>query len=268
MKFNTLSLLTLAGLASATLHLDLNIGGSHPHVHASNSKTGAENAHAWIAAGAGDARSPCPMMNTLANHGYIHRDGRNITREGLANGLVDSINFSQELAESMFDNILAMDPTATNFNLDALNAHNVGEHDASLSRADAYFGNNHVFNPNVFAQTRAYWTKPTLTAAMLANSKIARQLHSKAFNPTYTYTKQTEQTSYTETGFPILAFGDIEAGTVDREFVEYWFENERLPSEVGWKVREEPVTVQQMAAVTRMIEEAVKLVTSEKEEKQ
>ena len=72
------------------------------------------------------------MMNTLANHGYIHRDGRNITREGLANGLVDSINFSQDLAESMFDNVLAMDPTATNFDLDSLNAHNVGEHDASL----------------------------------------------------------------------------------------------------------------------------------------
>ncbi|KAL4995242.1 Chloroperoxidase [Aspergillus recurvatus] len=268
MKFTTPSLLTLAGLASATLHLDLNLGGSHPHVHASNSKIGAENPHAWTAAGAGDARSPCPMMNTLANHGYIHRDGRNITREGLANGLVDSINFSPELAESMFDLILAMDPTATSFDLDSLNAHNVGEHDASLSRADAYFGNNHVFNPSVFAQTRAYWQKPTLTAAMLANSKIARQLHSKAFNPTYTYTEQTEQTSHTETGFPILAFGDIEAGTVDRAFVEYWFENERLPSEVGWKAREEPVTAEQMAAVTQMIAEAVKLVTGAKEKKQ
>ena len=24
------------------------------------------------------ARSPCPALNTLANHGYINRDGRNI----------------------------------------------------------------------------------------------------------------------------------------------------------------------------------------------
>ncbi|KAL4757283.1 peroxidase family protein [Aspergillus foveolatus] len=266
MKLTTPSLLALAGVASATLHLDLNLGGSHPHVHASNSKLGAENPHAWIVAGDGDARSPCPMLNTLANHGYIHRDGRNITREGLANGLIDSINFSQELAESMFDNVLAMDPTATNFDLDSLNAHNVGEHDASLSRADAYFGNNHVFNPNVFAQTRAYWTHPTVTAAMLANSKIARQLHSKTFNPTYTYTEKTEQTSYTETGFPILAFGNIEAGTVNRDFVKYWFENERLPSEVGWTVREEPVTPEQLAAVTQMIAEAVKLVTGGKKQ--
>jgi hypothetical protein len=28
----------------------------------------------WIAAGAGDSRGPCPMMNTLANHGYLYVD--------------------------------------------------------------------------------------------------------------------------------------------------------------------------------------------------
>ena len=26
----------------------------------------------WIAAVAGDSRGPCPMMNTLANHGYLY----------------------------------------------------------------------------------------------------------------------------------------------------------------------------------------------------
>lgn len=26
----------------------------------------------WKAAGAGDSRGPCPMMNTLANHGYLY----------------------------------------------------------------------------------------------------------------------------------------------------------------------------------------------------
>lgn len=53
------------------------------------------NYHRWIAPGEGDLRSPCPGMNTyaplcfsvsssktfysLANHGFISRDGRNIT---------------------------------------------------------------------------------------------------------------------------------------------------------------------------------------------
>lgn len=57
MKLIAPSLLALAGVASATLHLDLNLGGSHPHVHASSSKLGAENPHAWIAAGDGDGTS-------------------------------------------------------------------------------------------------------------------------------------------------------------------------------------------------------------------
>ncbi len=58
---------------------------------------------------------------------------------------------------------------------------------------------------------------------MLANSKLARQIHSKAFNPTYTYPQTTEETSYNEAGFPIIAFGNMEEGTVRRDWVEYWF---------------------------------------------
>jgi hypothetical protein len=34
--------------------------------------------------------------------------------------------------------------------------------------------------------TKAYWTGPILDAEMLANSKVARQINSKAHNPTYT----------------------------------------------------------------------------------
>ena len=30
----------------------------------------------WVAAGPGDSRGPCPMMNTLANHGYLYANPR------------------------------------------------------------------------------------------------------------------------------------------------------------------------------------------------
>ncbi|KAL4809844.1 Chloroperoxidase [Aspergillus unguis] len=259
MKLAALSL-GLVGLASANIHLDLGLNLGH-HTHRIGGNKVVQNPHEWIAAGSNDARSPCPMLNTLANHNYIHHDGRNITREDLAHGFMQSINFDEALAMSMFDIVLQGNPGATDFDLDSLNKHNAGEHDASLSRLDAYFGNNHLFNPSVFAQTRQYWTDKTLTAQMLANSKLARQVHSKAFNPTYTYPESTEETSYTETGFPILAFGDIEKGTVDRDAVVYWFTNERLPTEVGWKARETATTADQMAAVSKMIQDAVSLIT-------
>ena len=92
-----------------------------------------------------------------------------------------------------------------------------------LSRLDAFFGNNHVFNQETFDETRRYWTGPVLDANMLANGKLARQVTSKAFNPDYTFTSTTEAFSLGEVAAPIIAFGDMKAGTVNRTLVEYFF---------------------------------------------
>lgn len=91
------------------------------------------------------------------------------------------------------------------------------------SRSDAYFGNNHVFNQTVFDRSKAYWTAPVLNVDMLANSKIARQIESKAYNPTYTYPEKTDMASLLEMAAPIVVFGDSSAGTVARDLVEYLF---------------------------------------------
>lgn len=58
---------------------------------------------------------------------------------------------------------------------------------------------------------------------MLANSKIARQIESKAFNPEYVFTSETEDFSLGEVAAPIVAFGSFEDGTVERDLVEYFF---------------------------------------------
>jgi hypothetical protein len=58
---------------------------------------------------------------------------------------------------------------------------------------------------------------------MLANGKLARQVSSKAYNPTYTFTSTTEQFSLGEVAAPIIAFGDMASGTVNKTLVEYFF---------------------------------------------
>ena len=88
---------------------------------------------------------------------------------------------------------------------------------------DAYYGNNHLFNPSTFASSKQFWTSSVLSAQQLANSKLARQIDSRAFNPTYTFTATMEQFSLGELAAPIIAFGDSEAGTADRALVEYFF---------------------------------------------
>jgi len=44
---------------------------------------------AWVAAGPTDCRSPCPGLNTLANHGYLPHDGQNLDFNSLKQVLVD-----------------------------------------------------------------------------------------------------------------------------------------------------------------------------------
>jgi hypothetical protein len=116
---------------------------------------------------------------------------------------------------------------------------------------------------------------------MLANSKLARQISSRAFNPTYTFTSTNEAFSLGEVAAPIVAFGDIKAGTVQRDLVEYFFGtlspvapfvlnflltagilvNERFPEALGWLTREEVVTVKDIVRLSSMIEQATNLLT-------
>ncbi len=59
------------------------------------------------------------MMNTLANHGFIQRDGGNITRENAVNALNEALNFNPTLANIMFDQAIIAnpEPNATYFTL-------------------------------------------------------------------------------------------------------------------------------------------------------
>jgi hypothetical protein len=152
---------------------------------------------------------------------------------------------------------------------------------------DAYYGNNHLFNPSTFASSKQFWTSSVLSAEQLAHSKLARQIDSRAFNPTYTFTATMEQFSLGELAAPIVAFGNSEAGTADRALVEYFFgmlgvgarklywrgglgfgcwslsfaENERLPTSLGWSKKNETVTLQDILKAVEHIRNATNLIT-------
>lgn len=173
------------------------------------------------------------MLNTLTNHGFLPRDGRNFTKENVIKGLGNGLNFDSALASLMWEQavIANPEPNATFFTLEQLNVHDVLEHDASLSRTDAAIGNNHIFNQTVFDTSKAWWTGEVVTAEQLAHSKIYRQLVSRSENEDYTFTASVEEFSLGEVAAPIIAFGDVKAGTVSRELMVYFFGE--LPPEEG-----------------------------------
>lgn len=74
------------------------------------------------------------MLNTLANHGFLPHDGKDITREIAATALFDALNVNKTLAGFIFDFGLRTNPqpNATSFSLNDLARHNILEHDASL----------------------------------------------------------------------------------------------------------------------------------------
>lgn len=67
------------------------------------------------------------MMNTLANHGFINHDGRNLTEDVIVNGLKNGLSFDTLLGKLMFEQALVanLEPSATFFTLDQLHVHNL-----------------------------------------------------------------------------------------------------------------------------------------------
>lgn len=222
------------------------------------------------------------MMNTLANHKFLPHDGRNITKANAVAALKGGLNFNESLAELMWEQAIIAnpEPNATFFTLDHLNRHNVLEHDASLSRSDDYFGNNHLFNQSIFDSSRKWWPEEIITAKQLAHSKIYRQLESRSTNPEYRFTESTEEFSLGEVAAPIIVFGDMAAGTVERSKVEYFFRErntatysgvwkdangltgyERLPIELGWLKKEKEITLTDILSTTAIVRNASQLHT-------
>lgn len=170
-------------------------------------------------------RSPCPMLNTLANHGYLPHDGKDILESRTIEALGTALNIDKELSRFLFEEALTTNPAinATSFSLNHLSRHNILEHDASLSRQDAYFGDNHDFNQTIFDETRSYWPQPVVDIKAAARSRQARVNTSSTTNPTYNMSELGMAFSYGETAAYILVLGDKYSGKVNRSWVEYLF---------------------------------------------
>nr|ANZ54413.1 heme-thiolate peroxidase HTP8 [Leptoxyphium fumago] len=118
--------------------------------------------HQYIAPGPTDVRGLCPTLNTLANHGYLSRTGVTTFAEA-ANAIQTAYSMSFDIA--VFLSALGLlaggdiptgkytiggrdsrVPETLGVPLYGLDRHGLFEIDASISRGDRYFGDNHSFN--------------------------------------------------------------------------------------------------------------------------
>jgi hypothetical protein len=193
-------------------------------------------------------RSPCPGLNALANHNFIHHDGKNMTLPHLLKGLSAGFNMAPDFTVLIggLGLLSSPDPLGLSFDLDDLDQHNFPiEHDASLSRQDAYFGNDWAFDGNIWNQTVSFFASSGKTALLSAAQALAnRTADSEAKNPQFTYGFREFVQRYGEMAIAIQTMGgDATTGVARLDWLRILFEEEKLPVALGWRPRVEPISV-------------------------
>jgi hypothetical protein len=185
----------LAATSAVALLLVLwtaNDGGQHKSllgsVHAKQTGTVEQwqqqvmSAHPWMPPAEGDERSPCPALNTLANHGFIARSGREITVDQLVEAMEKVYRLSPSIGRFLAN---GGSKNTGIIQLSALQEHGFIEHDVSLVHEDTAIGNNTLVSDRLVEQiVEKAATAPggRMTLAGLAAFRAARYQDSLAKN--------------------------------------------------------------------------------------
>jgi hypothetical protein len=119
---------------------------------------------------ANDARSPCPMLNALANHSILPHSGRSISKASVIAALHDAINLDPSIRKAFASVAVITNPEHLGlgqllhekddwkFDLDTVGMHGMIEHDVSLSRQDFKVGGDAAtFNESVWGPVIAHY---------------------------------------------------------------------------------------------------------------
>ncbi|KAH6912915.1 Chloroperoxidase [Coprinopsis sp. MPI-PUGE-AT-0042] len=185
--------------------------------------------HPFIAPKKSDLRGPCPGLNTLANHGYLPRNGVASPAQ-IITGVQEGFNMENIVARfttyvnHIVDGNLVTDlisigdktlktgaPLPPPALVAGMNNHGTFEGDASLTRGDAFFGDNHSFNPELFEQFKNFsstYGNGYFNLTVAAELRAHRYYESIATNHKFKFMGLRHVTSFTEASFPALFFVD------------------------------------------------------------
>lgn len=173
-----------------------------------------------------DRRSPCPMLNSLANHGFLPRNGQNISAEQVYWAFDVSLHW---IHDSVFDGLVAKalststTGNASTFNLDDTVKHDVLEHDGSLSRGDTYFGDALSFNQTIWAEVAAWFTSDTIDITTAAKARAARVVTAALVNPIFSIPAAVASNGYFETALYLVTFGQKLVGNAPTSYIKALF---------------------------------------------
>ncbi|KDQ53210.1 hypothetical protein JAAARDRAFT_210155 [Jaapia argillacea MUCL 33604] len=220
-------------------------------------------AHPYIPPGPLDQRGPCPGLNTMANHGYLPRNGI-VSSADIINGAQEAFNvdynFSVALASFALlsrGNVL-LDLVSLGLesplvpplpgNLDGipggLGKHGRFEGDVSMTRQDYALGDNIHFQPDMYDNLLTYVANYSdgniVTEAVFEQYRYARFEDSYLRNPNLTFHSGRHGFGYGEAGFTLNFFPNAKEGNLTVPVMNSFFRNETFPE--GWYRRATPFT--------------------------
>ncbi|KAI8999200.1 Chloroperoxidase [Gaertneriomyces semiglobifer] len=213
--------------------------------------------------GEGDVRSPCPMLNALANHGILPRDGKNIPPAKYVEAL-SQVGCAKDFCASLAYASVLLVPTRKNedgsvvFGLDDLRKHGGIEHDASLTRNDfdlSPSNDNYSLNRTLYDQLIANANPKTqrLDTTSMARTRKTRQSHSRVNNPDPDFGPRQFVLAHGESAILLNFFGHQFGNEVPVNFADAVFLEERLPYEEGWVPSKIPLGFIQAGATSAAI---------------
>lgn len=229
----------------------------------------------YIPAGPDDKRSPCPMINCLANHGYLSRNGQNILADDMKLAL-DEAGISRTLGATFVNTVYNVHqdkdekakasflsrlwttvsdpwtllsgfgmrrPDQTDsagrpiLDLDQLALPGAVEHDISLTRRDhAQKEGNCAKQMDLVNDLLACSADQNqITREELAGLRRRRIAKQREDNPGLTYGPLQHELGCGEIALILGVFGDGKSAPF--EFVAPFLREERLPIKEGWKKR-------------------------------
>ncbi|KAJ7481289.1 Cloroperoxidase [Mycena galericulata] len=210
-----------------------------------------------------DQRSPCPGLNTLANHGYLPRSGQNFTVTQIMEAALKGFNMNWDpiLFVAKFGLLSGADATTfETMSLGALSLHNLIEHDASISRNDFGpdgTGDNVHFNETTFSVlANVNPGKDYYDGTSAGEVQRARLAHSIATNPNVTNTEKEFKLRSRESAFYLSIFGNPLTGIAPKQFVQIFFREERLPFAEGWQKPTTLITSDTLNPISHVIQNA------------
>ncbi|KAL7812131.1 Chloroperoxidase [Trichoderma aethiopicum] len=217
----------------------------------------------WVPPGPNDSRGPCPMINTLANHGYLPRHGRNITASLIEHAFTSFLNVEAGFADPARDFAKAFGHDV--FDLVDLNTPGIIQHITSLTRDDYTPEEPHLLpDPVRIERLLADSDTPFLTVDSIAKTRLRLLQESEPrvlpenevtftlFEAAFTLTMMSDNSPDADLNPPPSAY------KAPKDRIRMWFEQEKFPTEFGWRPSKRTIKLADMSPAIDAIVESMK----------